>query len=129
MAHAGYPELTLALGSNVMRFLGQDGLRIGTIAQLAGVSKQAVSQQVGYLERHGYVTVEPDPADQRAKVVHLTQRGWKTRDVCRPLFGDIEERWDRHYGGDVRRLRASLEAVAAQLEQGLPHHPPKQTSP
>lgn len=126
VASSGYPELSLALGSNVMRFLGEDGLRIGTIAQLAGVSKQAVSQQVAYLERYGYVTVEPDPADQRAKVVHLTERGWGTRDVCSPLFGDIEERWERRYGPDeVRRLRASLEAVAAQLERGLPHYPQK----
>lgn len=126
VADAGHPGLSLALGSNVLRFLGEDGLRIGTIAQLAGVSKQAVSQQVAYLARHGYVTVEPDSADQRAKVVQLTPRGWETRDVCRPLFGDIEGRWEERYGrDDVRRLRAALEAVAAQLEQGLPHYPQK----
>lgn len=127
VAGAGYPELSLALGSNVLRFLGEDGLRIGTIAQLAGVSKQAVSQQVTYLERHGYVTVEPDSADQRARVVHLTGRGWETRDVCRPLlFGDIEGRWEQRYGRDeVHRLRAALEVLAAHLEQGLPHYPQK----
>lgn len=124
MVGSGYPELSLAIGSNVMRFLGEDGLRIGTIAQLAGVSKQAVSQQVAHLEKHGYVAVEPDPADQRAKVVHLTPRGWETREVCRPLFGEIEARWEQRYGpDDVRRLRDALEAVAEHLERGLPHYP------
>jgi DNA-binding MarR family transcriptional regulator len=121
---SGYPELSLALGSNVLRFLDEKGLRIGALAQLAGVTKQALSQQVAYLEKHGYVTVEPDPDDQRAKVVRLTARGRETRDVCRPLFADIERRWQRRYGRDeVRRLREALEALAGQLGERLPHYP------
>lgn len=124
VAGAGFSEMSLALGSNVMRFLGEDGLRVGALARLAGVSKQAVSQQVAYLEKHGYVTIEPDAADQRAKVVRLTPRGQATQDVCRPLFGELERRWQRRYGRDeVRRLRESLEAIAAQLDKGLPHYP------
>ena len=126
VADSGHRELSLALGSNVMRFLGEDGLRIGTIAELAGVSKQAISQQVAYLEKHGYVAVEPDPTDDRAKVVRLTERGFESRDVCRPLFGTIERRWERRYGRDVVRcLRESLEAVVGQLDADLPHYPPK----
>lgn len=125
VADSGHPEMSLAMGSNVMRFLGEDGLRIGAIADLAGVSKQAVSQQVAYLEKHGYVAVEPDPADDRAKVVRLTERGFETRDVCRPLFATIERRWERRYGRDVVRcLRESLEAVVSQLDADLPHYPP-----
>ncbi len=123
---AGYPELSLPLGSNVMRFLSEDGLRIGIIAELAGVSKQAISQQISYLERHGYVAVEPDPGDNRAKVVRLTRLGTETRDVCRPLFATIERRWQRVYGADeVRRLRDALEALTSQLDSHLPHYPPR----
>lgn len=122
VAAAGYPELSLSLGSNVMRFLSEEGLRIGIIAELAGVSKQAISQQVTYLERHGYVAVEPDPDDNRAKVVRLTPLGAETRDVCRPLFGTIEQRWQRRYGVDhVRGLRAGLEALSRQLDSPPPH--------
>jgi DNA-binding MarR family transcriptional regulator len=129
VAAAGYPELSLALGSNVLRFLDEEGLRVGTIAELAGVSKQAISQQIGYLERHGYVAVEPDPEDNRAKLVRLTPLGAETRDVCRPLFRTIEQRWRRRYGRDnVRALREALEALAGQLDSRLPHYPPDRTT-
>jgi len=124
LAQAGWPEMSLSMGSNVMRFLDEDGLRIGTIAELAGVSKQAISQQVAFLERNGYVAVGPDPHDSRAKVVRLTEHGRSTRDVCRPLFGTVQQRWERRYGrAEIRQLRAALEAVVGQLDDGLPHYP------
>lgn len=124
VAEAGFPELSLALGTNVLRFLGDEGLRIGAIAELAGVSKQAVSQQVGYLERYGYVTTEADPADSRAKIVRLTARGLRSQEVCRPLFGTVERRWRRRYGRDkVLALRDSLEAIVGQIDDELPHYP------
>ena len=121
---AGYPEMSLALGSNVMRFLSEDGMRIGVLAERAGVSKQAISQQIVYLQRHGFVDLDPDPLDNRAKVVRLTPLGTQTRDVCRPLFQTIEQRWEERFGADtVRRLRAELEILTSQLDAGLPHYP------
>lgn len=124
VAKAGHPDISLAMGSNVMRFLGEEGLRIGHIAERAGVSKQAISQQVSYLEKQGYVVVEPDPADSRAKVVRLTERGRQSQQVCRPLFGVVERRWRARFGSDeVRKLRQSLEAVVSQLDVELPHYP------
>ena len=125
VASAGFPDLSLALGSNVLRFLDEEhGIRSSMIASLAGVSKQAVSQQVVYLAEHGYVTITPDPADSRAKLVRLTKMGRRSQEVCRPIFGSIEQRWKRHYGRDeMRSLRTSLEAVVAQLDGTLPHYP------
>lgn len=96
----------------------------GIVADYAGVSKQAISQQVAFLERNGYVAVGPDPRDSRAKVVRLTEHGRSTRDVCRPLFGTVQQRWERRYGrAEIRQLRAALEAVVGQLDDGLPHYP------
>lgn len=125
VAAAGFPDLSLALGSNVLRFLNEeDGMRSGTIASLAGVSKQAVSQQVVYLEQRGYVTITPDPGDSRAKLVRLTKQGRRSQEVCRPLLGAVEQRWRRRYGRDeIHGLRTALESVVAQLDDPLPHYP------
>lgn len=93
-------------------------------SSLAGVSKQAISQQVGHLEKCGYITTEPDPADSRAKIVRLTARGLRSQEVCRPLFGTVERRWRRRYGRDkVFALRDSLEAIVGQIDDELPHYP------
>lgn len=124
VAAAGYPEVSLALGSNLLRFLDQDGRRVGELADLAGVTKQAISQQVAYLQRHGHVAVDVDPDDRRAKSVRLTPLGAEARDVCRPLFATIEQRWrERHGDETVSRLRDALELITAGLDDHLPHYP------
>lgn len=117
LAEAGHPDLSLALGTNVVRFLNGDGLRVGAIAELAGVSKQAISQQVAYLEAKGYVVLRPDPDDSRAKLVHLTERGRESQAVARPLFRSIERRWAQRLGRhEVQQMRAALETVVGRLE-------------
>lgn len=46
LADAGYPDLSLAHGANVLRHLGtDDAVRLSALVARAGVSKQAVSQQ------------------------------------------------------------------------------------
>lgn len=119
MARAGFEDITLAHGANVLRYVDEDGVRIGTIAHRAGLSKQAISQQVKYLETHGYVSVHPDPSDQRSKLVRNTRRGRHCRAVARPLFTEIERAWARRAGWDLMSdLRASLELAVDALVQG-----------
>lgn len=116
MAAAGFDDVTLAHGTNVLRFLDDDGVRIGMLAELSGLSKQAVSQQVAYLQAHGYVTVETDLTDSRAKLVRNTERGVRCRGVARPLFGTIETRWQRQLGRtELNDLRAGLEHATSTL--------------
>jgi DNA-binding MarR family transcriptional regulator len=113
LAAAGFPDLSLALGANFMRFLGPEGIRLGELAGRAGVSKQAISQQAAYLADRGYVVIEPDPADHRAKRVRPLARGIEAQRVSRTLFATVERAWVRRFGADqVRRLRALLEEMA-----------------
>lgn len=117
LALAGHPDLSLALGTNVVRFLNGNGMRLGAIAELAGVSKQAISQQVAYLEAKGYVVLGPDPDDSRAKLVHLTELGRQSQAVTRPLFRSIERRWAQRLGRDeVQQMRSALEIVVSRIE-------------
>src|SRR5271156_6039407 len=51
------------------------GLHASDLADRLKVSRQAVAQAVTALERHGYVTRLPDPADARAQIIELTPRG------------------------------------------------------
>ena len=116
LSEAGHAELSLPLGANVLRFLDRDGVRVGTLARRSHVSKQAISQQVAYLEQLGYVKVTSDPGDGRAKVVKLTTRGRHARAIAAPLFAHIERTWARRLGGrEMEALRVSLETVATRL--------------
>jgi len=116
LSEAGLPDMTLSLGTNVMRHLhGDAGVRMGRLADLAGVTKQAISQQVAHLKRTGYVVVEPDPDDHRAKQVRLTDKGIWSQQVSRPIFAELEKQWRRRFGPAVDDLRAALEQILADV--------------
>ena len=69
--HEGLTLFHTALISN----LDLEGTRITTLADRAGVSKQAMGQLVADLEQRGYIERTPDPNDGRASLVQFTDQG------------------------------------------------------
>ena len=59
----------------MFRYPGLDGLRQSHLATQLQITKQAVNMLAGHLEHHGYITRDTDPADGRARVIRLTERG------------------------------------------------------
>src|SRR5271154_5663636 len=52
--------------------------RVSDLAELLGVDAPAITRKVQQLERLGYVAIEPDADDKRAKRITLTKSGEKT---------------------------------------------------
>jgi DNA-binding MarR family transcriptional regulator len=114
--------VSLAMWENCMRFIGEDGVRVGELERLA-----RTSTNLNGMERWGYIVIEPDPADRRPKpprrdwVIRATPAGRKAQAVWRPLFGIIEKRWQARFGKDnIRQLRESLWALISQIDFELP---------
>ena len=55
--------------------LDPEGTNLSTLAARAGISRQAMSGLVRDVEAEGYVVTSPDPADRRALIVELTEKG------------------------------------------------------
>lgn len=118
------PAPSLALWANVLRFVGKDGVDQRRLAALSGVSKPVVKSMVACLERHGWITVDPDASDKRATILHLTRRGLALRKAWGSIVASTEEEWEKRFGKDVSdALRCSLETIAQQLNGELPHYP------
>ena len=101
--------LSLAHSANVLRHLSEGPRRAREIVDRCGVTKQAVSQQIAHLERNGYVAVEPDAQDQRARIVSLTAKGECAQAVVGRLFEEVERDWAERIGpAQVAALRAAL---------------------
>ena len=118
-ARQGVWLASLAMFSNCMQFVGEDGVRVGEL------EKRARTQaNLNGMERWKYITVEPDPAGSRRKsdwVIRATSKGRQAQEIWRPLFGDIEKRWDERFGKDeIGELRASLAAVVGKIDLDLP---------
>jgi DNA-binding MarR family transcriptional regulator len=89
--------------------LAAGGLHASDLADQLGVSRQAVAQGVAALERHGYITRVPDPADARAQIIELTPRGRQVLRVMRSNAIDVERRWEHVLGPQrLGQLRETL---------------------
>lgn len=68
------PDVGMAV-QGVMRFIGEGETRATHLAERLGVSAPVLSRHVAELEDLGYVTRRPDPADGRAQLLALSERG------------------------------------------------------
>jgi DNA-binding MarR family transcriptional regulator len=94
---AGFEDLTLAQ-SRIAQRLNREGIRITDIAEQAGVTKQTAGGLIDELEANGYVTRRPDPADVRARLVVLTDRGERLCGSAAAEIANVENEWREHLG-------------------------------
>ncbi|MGV9942115.1 MarR family winged helix-turn-helix transcriptional regulator [Streptomyces sp. NPDC003401] len=93
--------------------LAPDGATVTELAAHLGVTKQAASQLVDELVRKGYVERRPHPADARARLVVLTERGWDCTRAAEEAAADAVRAWAEVIGeGEVRVLRDRLARIA-----------------
>jgi len=98
----------------VFRFVKGEGMRLTRLAELASITKQSAGEIVDDLVERGYAKRVPDPADRRAKLICLTERGEEAQAHAFGLFAEVEERWMERHGADrIARLRETLEEIAA----------------
>jgi DNA-binding MarR family transcriptional regulator len=114
---AGYTDMTAAQHL-VFENLDPNGTRLTTLAQRAGVTRQAITELVNTLQRNGYLEVRPDATDGRARLVHLTSKGKAAVRVAVTEIAAIEARWQESAAraGLTLNLRQLLEDLAT--EQG-----------
>ena len=105
---AGFDDLTLAQ-SRIGQRLNREGIRVTDLAEQAGVTKQTAGALVDDLEAGGYVARKPDPADARARLVVLTDRGEKLCTTAAAEITKVESEWRAHLGAKAYdELRAAL---------------------
>ncbi|WP_433786930.1 MarR family winged helix-turn-helix transcriptional regulator [Actinomycetospora sp. CA-101289] len=91
-----------------------DGTRVSDLAERAAMTKQAVGELIRHLAAHGYLTVEPDLDDRRAKRVALTERGWDALELGERVIADYDTWLETIVGVDrVADLRETLDRIIA----------------
>ncbi|MGW2833704.1 MarR family winged helix-turn-helix transcriptional regulator [Streptomyces sp. NPDC001286] len=93
--------------------LAPDGATVTELAAHLGVTKQAASQLVDEVVRKGYAERRPHPADARARLVVLTERGWACTRAAEAAAAEVVREWADVLGeGEVRALRDQLGRIA-----------------
>jgi len=94
---AGFDDLRLPHMA-VLQFPGPDGARPGTLADRAGMSKQAMNQLLKSLESCGYLLRSAAPDEGRARLVRLTRRGRAAYARIHDILREIEQEWSEALG-------------------------------
>ncbi|SDP24902.1 DNA-binding transcriptional regulator, MarR family [Klenkia soli] len=123
LSAARFPGLR-ARHYRLLTFLPPAGERLSRVAAVSGLTKQALAQTLRPLEDGGYVVVGPDPADRRARVVRLTDRGREVVEAVGEQLGAVERRWAAAVGPE---RYATARAVLGEVIMG--GHPPSSGAP
>jgi DNA-binding MarR family transcriptional regulator len=108
---AGFEELRVPHMA-VLQFPGPDGVRPGTLAERAGMSKQAMNQLLRSLEGLGYIVRSDSPEESRARIVRFTKRGRAAYAKVHDILRDIEREWSAELGPkDFAHLKELLSRV------------------
>ena len=96
----------------VLQFPGPDGVRPGTLAERAGMSKQAMNQLLRSLESLGYIVRSDAPDEGRARMIRFTKRGRAAYSKVHDILREIEREWIAQLGPkDFTQLKGLLSRV------------------
>lgn len=87
------------------------------LARCLKVSKQAIRQALRPMIENGLVTVEPDPANGRQRLVKVTERGQAMREIAKRSLGALERELVRRIGHE--RVEALHEILNADWGHAL----------
>jgi len=98
---------------HITRHVPLAGARLGELAHLAGMSKQAMGDLVDQAEAWGLVARTPDPADARARRIVFTESGLAWLAAFRAAVTQAEAEFRAAVGEEVATVVAlGLEAYA-----------------
>jgi hypothetical protein len=110
--------LPLALTANVLRVLGQDGVRVRELPALTGVSKEAVEISLKLLRKGRGAALAADPDGKRVRAMRITERGAIGQERHRQGIADVEKGWQSRFGS--RRIESLRSALAELAGDGTP---------
>jgi DNA-binding MarR family transcriptional regulator len=87
---------------------------LGTLAQILIMDRTALTHTLKPLVRDGLIVLRADPSDQRARLVHLTDKGREKYTVAHKAWDGAQARFLDAFGADQAvALRALLRVVAS----------------
>lgn len=111
MVRQGFSWIGEARGS-LIHHMEREGISQMKLAARAGITKQAVQQQLDELERDGVVERVADPDDARRKIVRFAPEGLRALEAASQIKQAIEKDYARMLGKhDMNVLKRSLRAI------------------
>lgn len=109
----GYTDLR-STHTTLLSNMDLAGSTVTVAADRAGITKQAMGRLATELEAAGYIRVEADPTDARARILQLTKTGKKLMLDSLEVMAGLERRYARSIGRN--QLATVLGGLAVFVE-------------
>jgi DNA-binding MarR family transcriptional regulator len=120
---AGYADARVP-HTHVTAYIKAEGSRLSELAAAARMTLPAMSELVDDLQRLGIVERRPDPRDRRAKLICLTDAGWKAMRTAQRLIAEIESDYAARVGRE--RFETAAETLDLLLRSLTTEPPPRE---
>jgi len=91
------------------------GSTVTLSAERAGITKQAMGRLATELEAAGYIRVQKDPKDARARILRLTKAGERLMSDSFEVMAELEHRYAQLIGRDLQT--EMLKGLASFIER------------
>ncbi|MFR9779887.1 MarR family winged helix-turn-helix transcriptional regulator [Micromonospora sp. MS34] len=99
-----------------------EGMRPTDLAGRVGMTKQSLGEFVATMQKTGFLHVDPDPTDRRARIVRPTVKGLRLQARIMEIFAETEDRWRSEIGDrDWATFRRVLAHIADRNGRDRPH--------
>lgn len=111
LVSSGFGDLGAA-HAPIFMAIDAEGSSVTELARALRTTKQATGELIRHLQSGGYVEVEVDQRDRRARKVALTERGWDALRVGVDVIADFDHWLDGVIGADrVAEFRDNLTRI------------------
>jgi DNA-binding MarR family transcriptional regulator len=108
--------------THVTAYIRAEGSRLTDLAAAARMTRPAMAELVDDLQRLGIVERRPDPTDRRAKLITLTEQGWKAMRTGHAIIAELEAEYAELIG------HKRFETMRRSMQDLLAAQPPHRTA-
>ena len=77
------------------------GGTVSALARQVGIARQSIQRIVTEMAGEGYFDLVDNPADRRARIVVMTEKGWRAYDAVTATWKASAVRMDKSFGPDM----------------------------
>ena len=101
LVEEGFSDLTPSLLGIFAHLAEAEPMSVSSLANLLGISRQAMHKSVNILVKLGYVTLEVRPSNRKEKIVILTDRGEKLVAFSLKIIAKTEQKMSDFLGREA----------------------------
>lgn len=89
LKNKGFPDFASSHGNILFQLSINEKMTMGELSEKINRDKSTTTVLVRKLEKEGFITGDPDPADKRSRIIYLTEKGKQFNKTARELSQEL----------------------------------------